>query len=237
MDNRDFGNNREYSRQGIPYGRLKFIRALQQRIEEFIRDGEILPTLAFRSQMGTAPWLTGNKMMYRQRREACCAVLAWHFYLTSIANLSTQSATETTARNTGLGRRRVQRAKRDIIAAGIFERVFQGGGRLSQILAQEGWVKKIATFRVTLGALKQLKLFDFWKKVESHWQEKAAMVKTGVRTSWMSAAFERRGDAARKRAYAKTPPDSSVSATPENTADYAAAKREWQALLIRKANR
>ena len=114
---------------------------------------------------------------------------------------------------------------------------FQGGGRLSQILAQEGWVKKIATFRVTLGALKQLKLFDFWKKVESHWQEKAAMVKTGVRTSWMSAAFERRGDAARKRAYAKTPPDSSVSATPENTADYAAAKREWQALLIRKANR
>ena len=55
MDNRDFGNNREYSRQGIPYGRLKFIRALQQRIEEFIRDGEILPTLAFRSQNGNCP--------------------------------------------------------------------------------------------------------------------------------------------------------------------------------------
>ena len=237
MDNSHFGNNREYSRQGIPYGRLKFIRALQERIEKFIHEGEILPTLAFRSQMGTADWLKGNKMMYRQRREACCAVLAWHFYLTSIANLSTQSATATTARNTGLGRRRVQRAKRDIIAAGIFERVFQGGGRLSQILAKEGWVEKIATFRVSLGALKQLNLFNFWKKVESNWQEKSAEVRTGIRTSWMRAAFERRGDAARKRAYAKTPPDSSATATPENTADYASAKREWEALLIRKANR
>ena len=190
---------------GIPLGTLIFIRTLQTRIETFVNDCGVMPTLAFRSELGTAPWLTSNKKMYRQRRVACAAVLSWHFYLMGIGSLKTQSATKTCQRFTGMGRRRVQRARRDIIAAGIFERVLEGGGRLSQILEAEGWVDKIATFRVSTGALKQMKLFDFWKKVEAKWVEKKAQFAEGVRGAWMTAAVNQKGGLARRVARAKTP--------------------------------
>ena len=220
--------SRAHSPQGVPYGTLKFIRALQERIELFIADGFILPTLAFRGELGTAHWLKSERMMHRQRREACVKVLAWHFYLTSLPSRKSQIASLTIANKTGMGLRRVQRARRDIIAAGIFERVFAGGGRLSQMLVKEGWARRVATFRLTLGALRQLRLFSWFEKFAGDWKEKAPAVVDGIRGAWMTAAMNQRGEVARRVACAREPPPRVAAAAAARSpfADY--SEEEWR---------
>ena len=224
----DLVMQRPHSPQGVPYGTLKFIRALQERIEGFIADGFILPTLAFRGELGTAHWLQSERMMYRQRREACVKVLAWHFYLTSLPSRKSQIASLTIANKTGMSLRRVQRARRDIIAAGIFERVFAGGGRLSQMLEREGWARRVATFRLTLGALRQLRLFTWFEKFADNWKEKAAPVADGIRGAWMTAAMNQRGDVARRVACAREPPDKFAQAARAKSPFADFSEKEWE---------
>ena len=225
---------RDHSPQGVPYGTLKFIRALQERIEAFIADGFIMPTLAFRSELGTATWLRSEKMMYRQRREACVRVLAWHFYVMKMGSRKTQIASRTIANKTGMSLRRVQRARRDIIAAGIFERIFAGGGRLSEVLENEGWARRVATFRMTVGGLKQLRLFTWWEKAAAHWKEKAPAIVEGVRSAWMTAAMNQRGDVARRAACAREPPERLAQAAKAKSPFAEFSEEEWAEFCKRR---